>query len=92
MDTGSSPGVKSGRGVTLIPYPLLEPWSRKSRAILLLSLWAVRPVQSLSACTRVHIPEKPQVTAIWARRHNGSAYSRAKYYLPVTVPCLERDP
>jgi len=29
-------------------------WSRKSRAILLLPLWAVWPVQSLSACTRVH--------------------------------------
>ena len=27
------------------------PWSRKSRAIALLHLWAVRPVQSLSACT-----------------------------------------
>ena len=45
------PGVKSGRGVTLTPHPLLVPWSRKSRAILLLPLWAVRPVQSLSACT-----------------------------------------
>jgi len=30
------------------------PWSWKGRAIPLLSLWAVRPVQSLSACTRVH--------------------------------------
>ena len=29
-------------------------WSRKSRAIPLLPLWAVRPVQSLSACTRMH--------------------------------------
>ena len=29
-------------------------WSWKSRAIHLLPLWAVRPVQSLSACTRVH--------------------------------------
>jgi len=27
------------------------PWSRKSRAIPLHLLWAVRPVQSLSACT-----------------------------------------
>jgi len=27
--------------------PLLVPWSRKSRAIPLLPLWAVRPVQSL---------------------------------------------
>ena len=33
---------------------LLTPWSRKSRAIPLLPLCAVRPIQSLSACTRVH--------------------------------------
>ena len=52
--TGSFPVVKSGRGVKLTPHPLLVPWSRKSRAIRLLPLWAVRPVQSLSACTRVH--------------------------------------
>jgi len=51
MGTGSFPGVKSGRGVTLTPLPLPVPWSRKSRAIPLLPLWAVRPVQSLSACT-----------------------------------------
>jgi len=54
MGTGSFPEVKSGRGVTLTPHPLLVPWSRKSIAITLLPLWAVRPVQSLSACTRVH--------------------------------------
>ena len=54
MGTGSFPGVKSGRGVTLNPHPLLVPRSRKGRAIPLLPLWAVRPVQSLSACTRVH--------------------------------------
>ena len=53
MGTGSFPGVKSGRGVTLTPHPLLVPWSRKGRAIPLLPLCAVRPVQSLSACTRV---------------------------------------
>jgi len=29
-------------------------WSRKSRGIPLLHLWAVRPIQSLSACTRVY--------------------------------------
>jgi hypothetical protein len=46
--------VKSGRAVTLTPHPLLVPWSRKSRAIPLLPLWAVLPVQSLRACTRVH--------------------------------------
>jgi hypothetical protein len=27
MGVGSFPGVKSGRGVTLIPHPLLVPWS-----------------------------------------------------------------
>ena len=47
-------GVKSGRGVTLTPCPLLVPWSWNGRAIPLLPLWAVRPVQTLSACTRVH--------------------------------------
>jgi len=54
MGTRFFPGVKSGRGVTLTPHPLLVPLSWKSRAIPLLPLWAVRPVQSLSACTRVH--------------------------------------
>ena len=42
---GSFPGVKSGRGVTLTPHPLLVPCSKKGRAIPLLPLWAVRPVQ-----------------------------------------------
>jgi hypothetical protein len=51
--TGSFPGVKSGRGVTLTPHPLLVLRSWKSRAIPLLPLWTVRPVQSLSTCTRV---------------------------------------
>jgi len=54
MGTGSFPGVKSGRGVTLTPHSLLVPWSWKSRAIPLLPLWALRPVQSLRACTRVY--------------------------------------
>ena len=54
VGTGSLPGVKSGRNVTLTPHPLLVPWSSKSRAIPLLPVWAVRPVQSLSACARVH--------------------------------------
>jgi hypothetical protein len=51
MATGFFPGVKSGWGVTLTLHPLLVPWSWKSRAIPLLPLRAVRPVQSLSACT-----------------------------------------
>ena len=54
MGTGSFPGIKSGRSVTLTSHPLLVPWSRKSRFIPLLPLWAVLPVQSLSACTRAH--------------------------------------
>jgi hypothetical protein len=56
MGTGSFPGVKSSRDVTLTPYPLLVPWSRKDRAIPLhlILLWALRHVQSLSACASVH--------------------------------------
>jgi hypothetical protein len=49
-----SRGVKSGQGVMLTHYPLLVPWSWKGTAIPLLPLRAVRPVQSLSACIRVH--------------------------------------
>ena len=55
MCTRSFPWVKSGRCVTLTPRHFLVPWSRMSRAIRLLPLWAVRPVQSLSACTRVKL-------------------------------------
>jgi len=35
-------------------HPLLVPWSRKNSAIPLLPLWTVRPVTSLSTCTKVH--------------------------------------
>ena len=45
------PGGKERPGRKAEPSPLLLSWSRKSTAIPLLSLWAVRPVQSLSACT-----------------------------------------
>jgi len=45
MSTGSFPGVKSGRGVTLTPHALLVPWLRKSRAIPLL------PRMGRTACT-----------------------------------------
>jgi len=49
------PGVKSGQEVTMTPYPLLVLWSRKSRVMPLPPPpWAIWPVQSLSACTRVH--------------------------------------
>jgi len=54
MGTGSFLGVKSSWDVMLTPRPLLVLWSWKGRAIPLLSLWAVRPVRSLSAWTRVH--------------------------------------
>ena len=54
LGTGSFPRVKSGRNMTMTPHPLLVPWSRKSTATPLLPIWAVRPVQSLSACTNMH--------------------------------------
>ena len=51
------PGLSRGKerpGRDADPSPLLVPWSRKGRAIALLPLWAVGPVQNLSECTRVH--------------------------------------
>ena len=56
MDTGSFPCVKSGRDVTLTTQLLPVLWSRKSRAIPLLPLWAVWLVQSLS------------VPVLWSRK------------------------
>ena len=66
-----------------------------SRAILLLPLWALRPVQSLSACTRVHFtlpsfipvpwPDKRWVRdeVVWHRRRDkavpGYSYSVLQY-------------
>jgi hypothetical protein len=47
------PGGKERPERDADPSPLLVPWSRKGRAIPLLPLWAIWPVQSLSACTRV---------------------------------------
>jgi len=55
--------------VTLTPHPLLVPWSRKSRAIPLLPLRAVRPVQSLRACARVHFTILPftwRLNCVWS--------------------------
>jgi len=76
MGTGFLPGLKSVRGVTLTPHPLLVPWSRKSRAIPLLLLWAVRPVQNLSACTTVHLTPH-HLLVPWSRK------SRAIALLPL---------
>ena len=77
MGTGTFLGVKRGQGVTLTPHPLLVPRSRQSAAIPLLPLWTVRPVQSLSACTRMHftffIFEPVKVKVKWSRYRPGVA-------------------
>ena len=74
MGTWSFAGVKSGRGVTLTPHPLLVPWSWKSRAIPLLPLWAVQPVQILSACTMVHFTLLLSYMNVLLRAWQWSAY------------------
>jgi len=93
MGTASFPRVKSGRGVTLTPHPLLVPWSRKSRAKPLNPLWALRPVQSLSACTRLHFtlpfftynPTWCSLAAIF--RHNTNNVERLSRQLHVKQIC-----
>jgi len=48
MGTGSFPGVESGRGVTLIPHPLLVPRSKNRVQLYLYSPWGpLRPVKSV---------------------------------------------
>jgi len=47
------PGGEERPGRDADPSPLLVPWPRKIRVTPLLPLWALRPVQNLSACTRV---------------------------------------
>jgi hypothetical protein len=51
MGTGSFPGVKSGRGVTLTPHLLLVPLVMKEKSYTSTPRMVLRPVQSLSACT-----------------------------------------
>jgi hypothetical protein len=46
-------GGKERPGRDVDPSPLLVPWSKKDKAIPILPLWAARPVQILSACTRM---------------------------------------
>ena len=43
------PGGKERPGLDAEPSRLIVPWSKKSKAIPLHPLWAVRPVQSLRA-------------------------------------------
>ena len=69
MGIGCFPAVKSGRGVTLTLHPLLVPWSRQSRAISLLPLWAVGPVQSLSASTGEHFKKNGNYIRCETCRH-----------------------
>ena len=52
------------------PHPLQVPWSWKGRAIPLLPLWAVRPVQSLSAYTRVHFTCFTYITVTYGMKTN----------------------
>ena len=85
MGTASYPGVKSGWGVTLTPHPLLVPWSRKGRAIPLLPLWAVRPVQILSARTRLHF------TLFWYRTLHGSDRFTVRHQESSTVPRIHSN-
>ena len=70
------PGGKERLGMKLTPHPLLVPWWRNGRAIPLLPLWTIRPVQSLSRA----IPLLP----LWAVRpvQSLSACTRVHFTLP----------
>jgi len=88
MGTGSFPGVKSGRGVTLTPHRLLVPWSWRGRAIPLLPLWALRPVQSLSACTRVNFTIEDVKTKDFQHQCNEIWYSWPVFDITFSFNCF----
>ena len=100
MGTGSLPEIKSCRGVTLTPHPLLVLWSRKGRAIPLLPLWAVRPVQSLRVCTRVHftlplcvhlssfLPKLSAAHQPTSLSYTGACPYKCTFHLPTCVPII----
>jgi len=69
--------------VTLTPHPLLVPWSWKGRATPLLSLWAVRPLQSISASTRVHFPFLHVSSCPWLPKV--ALYFTGTYGTPVSL-------
>jgi len=84
MGTGSFPGVMSSRGVTLTPHCLLVPWSWKGTAIPLLPLWAVRPVQTLSACTRAHFTFFTlKVKVLCSFQTSGTTHPLIQHHIPV---------
>jgi hypothetical protein len=73
MDTGSFPGVKSGRGVTLTPHPLLVPWSWKGRAVPLLPLLAVglcRTSVPVHECTLPYFYMHPAPWSLYKQETN----------------------
>ena len=68
-----------GWEVRLTPHPLLVPWSWKGRAIPLLPLLAVRPVQSLSACTRVTFTFNFTLSTDWLSTSDVTSFVNSKY-------------
>jgi len=86
MGTGSFPGVKNGRGMILTLHPLVVSWSWKGRAIPLLPLWAVRPVQSLSACTRVRFTF---FRSYWDILHTVPIFVSASFVSSVSEVCAK---
>ena len=87
------PGSKERPGRDAEPSHLLVPWSWKGRAIPLLPLRVVRPVQSLSACTRVHFT----FTFCMVRNTHYIApryafFSVSIYFLPLSPKYLTKHP
>jgi len=93
------PGGKEQPGRDADPSSLPVLWSRKSRTIPLLPLWAIRPVQSLSACTRVHFTlpynlmlnsdgltvTTKYLTQLTRHRINRCRYNRVRQYIRASL-------
>ena len=97
MGNGSFPEIKIGRGVMLTIHPLLVPCVRKGRAKPVITLRAVRPIESISACTMVHFTFTYTSTHAMDRTactepqclHNGALY--LYLYLYSRTACSEHQ-
>jgi hypothetical protein len=69
MGTGSFPGIESGRGVTLTPYPHLVPRSKNS--ILLLSLRAFVACKKGETCLHTYRGPSSSVGIVRASNPGG---------------------
>jgi hypothetical protein len=88
MGTGSFPGVESGRGVTLIPRPLLVPRSKNRVKLYLYSpygpSWTAKRVKPIYNHTTLH-PELSNYDLQQQQIHKRTEFTRTHVQEPLHI-------